>query len=213
MKYKPILFSTAMVLAILDGRKSMTRRVIKPQPSAGIRRSVFVNSGVEDGHGREIKPRYQPSDILWVRETTYLYGKWVKNGLTKTGKQKYKFAWILSKPVIYAASDKPDYICTGKDEVGYFKRPSIFMPREAARIFLRATDARAQMLCNMTTIDFLNEGIELYKSDGRTEKSEIELEYEFEDLWDSLNKKRGYGWDTNPYVWVYEFERVEGMKC
>ena len=63
---KPILFSTEMVRAILDGRKTQTRRVVKPQPSAGLRHSNFVKSGVEDGHGRKINVPYYPGDILWV---------------------------------------------------------------------------------------------------------------------------------------------------
>ena len=87
---RPILFSGDMVRAILDGRKSVTRRVVKPQPAAGVRKSVFVPSGLEDGHGKEIRPRYFPGDRLWVRET------WAPRGEYKatpwagaTGKAKW----------------------------------------------------------------------------------------------------------------------------
>ena len=86
------------------------------------------------------------------------------------------------------------------------------MPKKAARIFLKVTDVRVERLQNMQEIDYYKEGIESYKEDGRTEKTEIEKEYEFSDLWDSTIKKADldkFGWDANPWVWVIEFERVE----
>jgi len=66
---KPIIFSGVSVQAILAGAKTQTRRLLKPQPSAGVRQSVFVPSGFEDGHGREIRVPYRPGMLLWVRES------------------------------------------------------------------------------------------------------------------------------------------------
>lgn len=85
------------------------------------------------------------------------------------------------------------------------------MPKEAARIWLKVTDVRVERLDRMLELDFQKEGISLYKDD-MTEKTEIEMEYEFEDLWNSTIKKSDldrYGWDASPWVWVYEFERCE----
>jgi hypothetical protein len=201
---KPILFSTPMVLAILDGRKTQTRRIVKPQPSSGIRKSVFVKSGLEDGHGREIKPRYQPSDILWVRET---------------------WAEVSSGIIEYKATYKEPY--TGSAEIDHVGnkikwRPSIHMPREAARIFLRVKNVRVERLRDITEEDARDEGILL--SYGASDKRVCRFQNyrdAFRALWDDLNKKRGYGWNMNPWVWVVEFEHMskeeaykkEGLKC
>jgi hypothetical protein len=186
---KPIIFSTPMVQAILEGRKTQTRRVIKPQPSSGVRKSVFVKSGIEDGHGREIKPKYQPGDVLWVREA---------------------WATVSSGIIEYKATYIEPY--TGSTEIGHIGkkiiwRPSIHMPREAARIFLRVKTVRIERVQDITEEDARAEGVkgiprsrELYSSDDYI--------YPFKQLWDSINAKRGYGWDTNPWVWVVEFERI-----
>jgi hypothetical protein len=203
---KPILFSAEMVRAIQDLRKTQTRRIVKPQPSSGIRKSVFVKSGLEDGHGREIKPRYQPGDILWVRET------WLK------ADDGYCYKADIEVP-----SESEDL----RKAYGYKWRPSIFMPREAARIFLRVTNVRVERLHDITENDARNEGVKdpydyqepSYYDQPRVRGMEINKSA-FVGLWDSLNAKRGYGWDTNPWVWVYEFEkiskeeakRLEGMK-
>lgn len=182
-KMKPILFSTPMVQAILDGRKTMTRRIVKPQPSSGIRKSVFVKSGLEDGHGREIKPRYQPSDILWVRET------WCK--VTLDG--HYAPNCYQGEFYYYKADGREIESC------GAFEgwRPSIFMPREAARIFLRVTNVRVERLQDITLENARAEGFDSVKG--------------FITTWNQI-----YGnWGDNPWIWVYEFERVDkpGEEC
>jgi hypothetical protein len=224
-----------MVKAILDGRKTMTRRVIKYDFETvynaacqnGIMDKVceygeLPESAAEWYVKNIAKPKYQVGDVLWVRETTYLYGKWQRNGFTETGKQKYKFVWDKTYPVIYAANGKPDDICTGKDEVGYFKRSSIFMPREVARIFLGVTNVRVERLQDISVQDAKDEGIKVHANgcidglaygcyngdDCVNNICQQPIKY-FHDLWDSLNAKRGYGWGTNPWVWVIEFERTE----
>jgi hypothetical protein len=107
---------------------------------------------------RVIKPRYEVGDILYVRERVYLFGKWIKGGLTPTKQQKHKFVPDLSYPPIYAADNKPAHV--PRTETGYFLRPSIFMPRSAARNFLRATAVRPERLQGITEEDAIAEGVE-----------------------------------------------------
>jgi hypothetical protein len=198
---KPILFSAPMVRAILAGQKTMTRRVIKPQPSGNLRNSVFVNSGIEDSHGKEIKPPFYPGDIMWVRET------WMPETEQR----------IHTGGYIYKATDNPEP--DGDDKLKW--RPSIFLPREAARIFLRVTDVRAERIQDITEADARREGISYWDDVGCCCSNRKFMDYStgeftiyedpirsFHTLWDSINAARGYGWDKNPWVWVYTFERI-----
>jgi hypothetical protein len=198
---KPILFNTEMVQAILEGRKTVTRRVIKPQPIAGIRKSVFVPSGIEDGHGREIKLLYKVGDILYIRETWQL----LPSGFDEIPPEYW---------YIYKATDELSDECTRW-------RPSIHMPKKAARIFLKVTDVRVERLQDMTDEDCIAEGIKPVRVPGSTNYRE-EREFQiacgiatiekYEELWDSTIKKQDldkYSWEANPWVWVIEFERVE----
>jgi hypothetical protein len=86
-------------------------------------------------------------------------------------------------------------------------RPSIFMPKEAARLFLQVANVRVERLQDITEEDALKEGVKAY---GPNNCSGTSARIAFAELWDSLNEKRGYGWNTNCWVWVIEFERVEG---
>jgi len=178
---KPIIFSTEMVRAMLDGRKTQTRRVIKPQPES-----------MKDG--KLPKCPYQPGDILWVRETWYYeeHMHELTAGDPDLPSGRYKHRYICK------ASD-PDYPVGNK---GW--RPSIHMPREAARIFLRVIDVRVERLQEITEEDARAEGCDANIPDGVP--SSIVWFYE---IWNRLNARRGYGWDTNPWVWVIEFERTE----
>ena len=188
---KPILFSTEMVRAILDGRKTQTRRPLKPQPSDGIRKSVVAESGVEDGHGREIKLPYRPGDVLWVRETWQnfcLNRKSLPNRFC--GHDEYCFKASVENSSVYG--------CCG--EGGCKKwRPSIHMSREAARIFLLVTKGGMERVQDITEDDVKAEGVK-----GR---------YEYARLWDSIYAKRGYSWSTNPWVGVTEFQVEEAGQC
>lgn len=208
---KPILFNTEMVRAILDGRKTVTRRCIKLKYSNthhemrtdkyGIRLIEIENEvpGVtigkhEDGSSWvkmrgyiEPKAPYKRGDILYVRET---WEEW-------TGGYLYR-AW-------------PDGIHQPGVWMGMPWRPSIHMPKEAARIFLRVTDVRVERLQCMSWDDICNEGI-IPDSDIRDKFSFEMLWNKFKNLWNSTIKKSeidSYGWDANPWVWVIEFERLE----
>ena len=185
---KPIIFNTPMVQAILDGRKTQTRRVIKPQPNSKaeykgteIGKHVF-ETDIDMWH---IKSPYQPGQVLWVRET-----------------------WSMIDDMPYDNYVyRTDYGTTEDDSFppSMFKwKPSIHMPREAARIFLRVKTVRVERLQYITEEDAIAEGMSKTLVDGVVF---ISAKGNFHVFWDSLNIKRGYGWESNPWVWVYEFEK------
>lgn len=186
----PILFNMEMVRAILDCRKSCTRRIIKPQPQGYFEVSeepLYIYD--TDGKQGKITPPYQPGDILYVRET---------------------FIQAAAHIFWYKADDKP---WMSKDLLW---KPSIHMPKEAARIWLKVTDVRVERLQDITGLSVQKEGIELDPKECASKFDFItELFLLFQKLWDSTIKKSDldrYGWDTNPYVWVIEFKRCEKPK-
>lgn len=185
---KPILFNTEMVQAILESRKTVTRRKIDRDITNFC--DVEVDGTLLDYqncHGDFINPidlcRYKAGDILYVRET-------FNNTETDT--------------VLYAADkDFIDFYLFMESEIKW--KPSIHMPKEAARIFLKVTDVRVERLQDITEEDAITEGMSKTLVDGVVF---ISAKGNFHVLWDSLNIKRGYGWDTNPWVWVIEFEKI-----
>jgi len=209
MREKPILFSGPMVAALLNTKpnawpaepideskafKWMTRRVAKTIPPYS---KPFYVDAVEgeyglnnfDGDGNQLsqtgpyKTPYKVGDKLWVRETWGKYKTW--------------------NNVSYAY--KADYIdleneLKAKNLIGRWK-PSIHMPKEAARIWLEVMGVRVERLQEITYDDCLREGMWNCGTDVNTLAA-------FQDLWQNLNAKRGFGWSANPYVWVYELKRV-----
>jgi hypothetical protein len=187
-KERPILFSGPMVRAILDGRKTQTRRVIKfrdfpDDPKA--HRPWRTGGGYwQDGDDflpcPYLLPPYQDSNYprLWVRETWAVWGEF---------------------------RDGPGY-CYRADghQLGVTWKPSIHMPRKVSRITLEVTGVRVERVGDISTADCAAEGIQLQP--GRDTEH---LRRDFRTLWDSINGKRGYGWATNPWVWVVEFTRVQ----
>lgn len=194
MSMKPILFNTEMVRAILDGRKSCTRRIVKPQQLVGLLPDKCKNGVPEEFlKDTSYKAPYKPGDILYVRET------WHK------GLERY----------IYRAdySDTEKFYQGGK-EINMKWHPSIHMPKEAARIFLRVTNVRVERLQDITEEGASTEGA----IDSRGFIHSYDNEYanmhtareNFAEIWDNTVKKSDidrYSWDANPYVWVIEFER------
>ena len=195
MSMKPILFKTEMVRAILDGRKSCTRRICKDANECTVpdmdfynadKRTYAVHNFSDKKHTEQlsIAERTCPicqGDILYVRET------WFK------GLKRYMYR------ADYTDAEK--YYKNGK-EVAIRWHPSIHMPKEAARIFLRVTNVRVERLQDMTDDDAEAEGCFDYTSTALG----------FPDVWDSTIKKSDldcYGWNANPWVWVIEFERCE----
>lgn len=216
MSIKPILFNTEMVWAFLDGRKSCTRRLVKPQPDGKHTFPLgFITGSTEkkevgcfgfgiDEYGGSIqyaKPPYQPGDILYVRETV-----WQKIGYYLDIDGETKPSWY--NEFKYVASDeKPE---TGWN-YSWAKRPSIHMPKEAARIWLKVTDVRVERLQEITAESALTEGADKCIHANGT-LNEDQTITSFIGIWNSTIKKSDldrYGWDANPYVWVIEFERCE----
>lgn len=192
---KPILFNTEMVRAILDGRKTVTRRIVKapyfvdthetPMPMRPAPKGSYVYRQVGSMPYPELI--YNPGDILYVRET------FVK----------------ADDGYHYRADATPDSEQLRK-AYGYKFRPSIHMPREAARIFLRVTDVRAERLQDITPDSCAMEGIELYS--GPVGSREAYYKREFAKLWNSTipqKDSQSLSWGNNPWVWVIEFERCE----
>lgn len=176
----PILFSTDMVKAILEGRKTQTRRVIKlPENCTPEQQNylLYYNRYV-------IKecPYGLIGGSLWVRET-----------------------WAESE-YIY---DRCFYKADGNSLPSNLKwRPSNFMPRKYSRITLEITDIRVQRVQEITNEDACYEGV---KGIDKSNCLVIEWDYvtPFKILWDSINAKRGYSWDSNPWVWAISFRRIE----
>lgn len=210
MAIKPILFNTEMVQAILDGRKTCTRRVAKNVPDHTHRIEPVYENGrfqfdcfyssyvaaldADADFCMPCFPPYQQGDILYVRET---------------------FIQAAAHTFWYKADDNswmPE---------GLHWKPSIHMPKEAARIWLKVKNVRVERLQECGEgwcIDIEKEGIAtpqdpiLYISDDAFHDA---LRMEFQKIWDSTIKKSDldrYGWDANPWVWVIEFERCEKPK-
>lgn len=197
----PILFNTDMVRAILDGRKTVTRRVAKKIPAETHRIEPMQPfdggalkfechwggympdvQGFKDGMA-VVKPPYQPGDILYVRETwQYIGFAGEDNGYVYKAPENGKL-WQ-------------------EETEGWKWRPSIHMPKEAARIWLKVTDVRAERLQDISDEQLRKEGF----------IPEVQGHFKFKWTWNSTLKKSDidrYGWDANPWVWVIGFERCE----
>lgn len=194
MAIKPILFNSEMVRAILDGRKTCTRRICKDANECTVpdmefynadRRTYAVHNFADKEHTEQLSTAERTcpictGDILYVRETWkeapkgyYYYEDWQKDDIADVTKWK----------------------------------PSIHMPKEAARIWLKVTDVRVERLQEITEVQAQDEGCNSGLLTGA-----CTARGQFEDLWNSTIKKSDidrYGWDANPWVWVIEFERCE----
>jgi hypothetical protein len=184
---KPIIMSTEDVRATLDGWKTMTRMPIKHQPdkSAQFMRISCGRACFEtDTDMWNIMLPYKPGDVLWVRET-----------------------WELMTP---KQNEGPDFYLHRADGLECESNPwfsawrsPVTMPREAARLFLRVKDVRVERVQDISPEDCESEGY------FEAEPVEPRPRSWFSAVWDARNAKRGYGWDSNPFVWVISFERLE----
>ena len=214
MKEIPVLFNGAMVRAILDDRKTQTRRIVKRQPP-GVYSVVKwtqagdlwypSSSGSISGLPAERSPLGKPGDRLWVREAhawvDYLVGSELEDPVCVAfAADNRAFSFAGKKPVQLDTYGWP------WDRIKY--RPSIHMPRWAARLFLGVADVRIERLQDISEEDARAEGVDRNEGkwvdeDGRTRSS---YRLAFQRLWISV-----YGaasWAANPWVWVTEFKRV-----
>lgn len=221
MTIKPILFNTEMVRAILDRRKSCTRRICKDANEYTVpdmdfynadRRTYAVHNFSDKEHMEQLSTVERtcpicPGDILYVRETwQYLY-ELDGNEQIIEGTGKYYYAATDTIPFATYAD------ASGVTHERVPWRPSIHMPKEAARIWLKVTDAGVERLQEITEVGIQKEGVEVDPKECVGKFDFIsELFLLFQRLWDSTIKKSdldGYGWDANPWVWIIEFERCE----
>lgn len=235
MNVKPILFNTDMVRAILDGRKTVTRRAVKPQPACYGPNLTFKQHNADFflsaekgwlrcrtcGHDPEYsqegsntvhhwRPPYQNGDVLYVRET---WGNWSYDN-PESNAVYYQYR-----------ADYPDgartYMYDEENVCDLPKwHPSMHMPKEAARIWLKVTNVRVERLLRMSHEAAKQEGIHYCESpDGFTWKADSDMNCcyvtpsgAFEALWNCTVNKDDmdrYGWEANPWVWVIEFARCE----
>lgn len=222
MAIKPILFNTEMVRAILDGRKTCTRRICKDAneytaPDMDFynadKRTYAVHNFADKKHTEQLSIAERtcpicPVDVLYIRET------WME----ECGKYYYRadFDSDYLDPCETLSGGYPAICrnhpgCDGclATSTRIHWHPSIHMPKEAARIWLKVTDVRVELLQEITSEQIGREGVEVeypHVLNGE------EKRYAFSTLWNSTIKKSDldrYGWDANPYVWVIEFERCE----
>ena len=209
VKERPIIFSGEMVKAILEGRKTQTRRVIKPQPSESwmangntnwseyykrnrwgrLEKYLWICHPTEN---REIVcPKGKPGDRLWVKEKWYCAGEHECDG--------YPVRFEIDAELAAAVSTK--------------WRAPIFMPRWASRITLEITDIRVQRVQEISEADARAEGVAPIPCEPasivfNTWKAQFRFRDAFKQGWDSINAKRGYSWESNPWVFVIEFRKL-----
>lgn len=221
MKSRPILFSAPMIRALLDGRKTQTRRVVKPQPILSAHHEPVrpeprgFGSWIFMAHSDEPSYQFATNDcrcpygyegsLLWVREAFFP---------EVAGDEHF--------PVWYRATEEADF---PYDENW---KPSIHMPRWASRLTLRITEVRVERVQEISREDAIAEGVDweacpTHQTDAsfRTQReadrvglcahyyAEIDYVGGFQRLWDAINAKRGYPWEANPWVWVIKFEVIQ----
>ena len=193
----PILFNTDMVRAILDGRKTVTRRLIKPQPTGSWQDNIELMN----------RAPYKPGDTMYVRETWKCWRahryEATADIMFRAGGDGVQLQFANGSTDSIDRFDYDTFVNKWFSHHGEWK-PSLFMPNEAARIWLKVKDVRVDRLKDITPDDAVREG---------TKETFPPLAVdEFRNIWDSTIKKSDldrYGWDANPWVWVIEFERCE----
>ena len=240
MKERPIIFQPKSVKGTLKGDKTQTRRLVKLKTipieyvthickdgsGKGFIAWIISNESKDKTQAEMDKltverypnnegfpcPYGEIGDRLWVRESFYACGTWVKNGLTKNGKQKWKFKDLTVKYKYF--DNPPKYIHKGRNnELGWYKRPALFMPRKAARLILEITDRRVERLQNITAHDAIAEGIfwsdhhqgYVVDEDGSCFYKNDPTESYYK-LWVIIHGSKS--WDENSFVWVVQYKKI-----
>jgi len=216
VKEHPILFKGEMVQAILDGRKTQTRRIIPGE--------IHIHGSGRDFSGHWHKPRGgylerhnemvfrnvlgdycpygKPGDLLWVKQVFWQWGIYqdTYQMCKKLKRNKVRFTPTLPKDgreVLFKPTAIPP---RDKFHFGYHKRSPLFMPKFFAQTWLKVKSVRVERVQDISFQDAMAEGM-------KTQQATHAVPF-FHSLWNEINKKRGYGWDVNPWVWVVEFEKV-----
>jgi len=256
LKEKPIGFTNAMAAAILAGQKTMTRRLIHPQPrvytagdglpavlawshpgatntnskSAGMYFYTFNSTNQEFAEKLAEQCPYQPGDKLWVREEHYLWGHWVKNGTTKTGKKKWKFVGNdISEGCLYSDNPPKKFrISMDKEDPEadhWYKRNPRFMPKKYARLWLEVESVDAQQIQSISDEDAAKEGLVKVTKDKVLWKYGVgdfdglpggigwpwqnwstTIGTAFMRLWSSIHGDDS--WNNNDWVFAISFKRI-----
>jgi len=211
MKERGMIFNGEMVRAILDGRKTQTRRIIKLSHESGMKNPVVRGKNGEASYvgcrlAAMLCPFGKPGDRIWVRET--FQGPLVSEDLF----EEYRaYPEKFEKPQYceYAADGgtKPEY-CDLDDKLRHGWLPSIHMPRWASRILLEITDVRVERLASISQEDAAKEG---YPANPEPYGGSMDKWLWFRQLWDSIYPEQSFS--HNPWVWVIEFKRVEGSEA
>lgn len=211
-----------MVRAILEGRKTVTRRVVKPQPLPGVgmvnaaycgRPALWLPEGpVSKYHGKSPEwtcPYGRAGDRLWVKETFWAWGEWTVRYDEAKGRKVWAFVDRTLETGRSYGYDADSVVSEPtKREAGrlrWWRRPALFMPRRASRITLERIGTSAEPLHTLAPEGVVAEGI---LGDTASQEGRDRLRASWRELWMSINGTES--WDSNPWVWVVEFRRIEG---
>ncbi len=236
----PALCTTLMVEALLDDRKTNTRRLsgldyVNQNPDLWQLNSIWQNSKIDGLTAvfEERKPLLMqevtrvncpygnPGDLIYVREAHYRYGKWLSNGMTKTGRTKWKFFPVPEFDAALFLDNPPDVIRKSTDRcVGWYKRSSLFLPKSLSRLWLQVEEVRIERLQDITEEDAKAEGVLLhergkYYLNYRDQRNGLTqfiynchtASQSFRTLWDEINSYPN-NWRENPWVWVVKFKVI-----
>jgi hypothetical protein len=216
IKERPILFSAPMVRAILEGRKTVTRRAVKFPLIDRDFGCELAGNEIDQSEAHRLCPYGQPGQRLWVRESWWQAGDW-----QATYPEDDTGAWFGSRRVVYSADGTPPnepnssypsglrngaYPAAAPDKI-WRHRPSIHMNRWASRILLENTDVRVERLQDISEEQASAEGVSAQAVESfRVAGVARPAGFAFRDLWTSINGDEN--WTVNPWVWVVEFKRV-----
>ncbi len=204
---KGILFTTLMIQAIIENRKSCTRRLdhlkeINQEPDrwvcTGTDGTAWGFKNLYTDKQITIKSRYLPDEVVYVKEAHYAYGEWNwRNAFHEVGNNTIRFT-----------DNAPDPINKGHElyDIGWYLRSPLFLKAVDARTFNKILSVRPERLQSITREDIRAEGIILPPAPRFSPNQFSELHQEYAALWDSINKV--YQWNLNPWVWRYEFIRI-----
>lgn len=214
MKEQPLIVTTELISKILDGAKTQTRRVIKPQPD---KHTIIY---IHDIGAREKRlalkcPYGQVGDRLWVREKALYWDGGAAGISSVVYTDDPEISQLLEDNNRLLMARTLSNIEAGENVVGkWVWKPSIHMYREDSRITLEITGIRVERLQEITVDGCVAEGYPLGEIIDSLNLKQLEIAIAmrigwYRTLWDSLNAKRGYSWESNPWVWVIEFKKVD----